>query len=161
MKITSSAFKHGEVVPKKYTCEGKDISPPLTIAGVPEKTKSLAIICDDPDAPTPEAPRPNPWVHWVMYNMNPSVTTLKEGVEISSIPGAKEGAATQAGMTDSKKPQYHGPCPPRGNHRYFFTVYAVKIVLDLPSGATKEDVLKAIEGKVLAEAALMGTYERK
>jgi Raf kinase inhibitor-like YbhB/YbcL family protein len=155
MKLTSQSFIEGKSVPSQFTCEGADISPDLQWNGVPEGVQSFVLLCEDPDAPSPRAPRANPWVHWVVYNIPGNVRSLKSGEDV-----IKLGA--QLGMTDSKKPLFHGPCPPEssGTHRYFFKLYALDIKLSLPNGATKNEVLNAQQGHILATAELMGTYER-
>jgi len=151
IQLTSSAFKEGEPIPSKFTCEGEDISPPLKWSDLPQGTKSLALISDDPDAPV------GTWVHWVIYNIPPTVNELEEG-----IPTAKEVPnGAKQGMNDFKKIGYGGPCPPSGTHRYFFKLYALDIELGLDPGATKNDLLKAIEGHILEMGQLMGTYQRK
>lgn len=151
IQITSSVFKEGEPIPSKYTCDGEDISPPLKWSSLPEGTKSLALISDDPDAPV------GTWVHWVIYNIPPTVTELEEG-----IPTDKElPSGAKQGMNDFKKIGYGGPCPPSGTHRYFFKLYALDSELNLEPRATKKDVLKAMEGHILEMGQLMGTYSRK
>ena len=119
LKLVSPAFAEGGAIPKKYTCEGEDISPPLAWTGVPQGTKSLVLIVDDPDAPDPKAPKMT-WVHWVLYNLPPSSTGLAEGVTIKALP-----AGTQVGLSDWKRASYGGPCPPIGRHRYFHELYAL------------------------------------
>lgn len=146
MKLTSSAFEQGAVIPTKHTCDGADVSPPLAWSDVPAGTAAFALICDDPDAPA------GTWVHWVLYNLPSSVTGLREG---------DAGGGVQ-GRNDFRTARYGGPCPPPGKpHRYFFKLYALKQSLDLKAGATKADVERAMRGQVLAEAQLMGTYGRK
>ncbi len=152
LQITSSAFSEGQPIPVKYTCQGKDLSPPLQWTNIPPTAKSLALICDDPDAPV------GTWVHWVLYDLPPTAVGLSEGVPASSeLPnGAKQGLNTWP------RSGYGGPCPPPGNsHRYFFKLYALDKVLGLKPGVTKKELLDAMEGHVLAEAQLMGTYKRK
>jgi Raf kinase inhibitor-like YbhB/YbcL family protein len=158
MKITmeSKAFKQNERIPVKYTGEGEDISPPLAWSGVPENTKELALIMDDPDAPTPE-----PWVHWVLYKVPANTQGLPEKIvnteKLSTPPGAMQG------KTSAPKVGYHGPMPPKGHgvHHYHFKVYALNTALDLKSGLDKKGLLKAMSGHILAEGELIGTYERK
>jgi Raf kinase inhibitor-like YbhB/YbcL family protein len=150
MQITSAAFRDGEDIPVKHTCDGEDVSPPLEWAGVPEGTKTLAIICDDPDAPM------GIWVHWVVFNIPGNTTQLPEGVP----PERELDIGAVQGMNDFKKIGYGGPCPPSGVHRYFFKIYALDSELDLTSGATKNHVMLSMEGHVLEEAHLMGTYRR-
>ncbi|HIC84701.1 MAG TPA: YbhB/YbcL family Raf kinase inhibitor-like protein [Desulfobacterales bacterium] len=150
LMVKSSAFKEGEMIPKKYTCDGEDISPPLSWEGVPEGTKSIAIICDDPDAPM------GTWVHWVLFNLPPGTNTLPEAVPPEAV--LENGA--RHGINDFRKLGYGGPCPPGGTHRYYFKIYALDIVLGLQSGASKADLLKAMEGHVLSEGQIMGRYKR-
>lgn len=149
--ITSTAFKEGEMIPGKYTCDGENISPPLVLAGIPTGAKSLALISDDPDAPR------GTWVHWVLFNLPGNLKELSENIPQRSTlsNGARQG------MNDSRELGYGGPCPPSGTHRYFFKIYALDIMLALESGATKPQLLKAMEGHVLGEGQLMGKYKRK
>jgi len=157
LKITSSAFTEGQPIPQKHTCQGSDVSPPLKWTGAPSNTKSFALIADDPDAPDPKAPKMT-WVHWVIYDLPASTVGLPEDTpKTASFPnGAKQG------ITDFKRVGYGGPCPPPGGaHRYFFKLYALDTVLDLKSGATKPELLQAMEGHILAQGQLMGTYQRK
>ncbi|HOK08321.1 MAG TPA: YbhB/YbcL family Raf kinase inhibitor-like protein [Candidatus Hydrogenedens sp.] len=151
LTITSSAFKMGSPIPKKYTGDGPDLSPPLNWEGVPEGTKSLALISDDPDAPV------GTWVHWVIFNIPPTEKGLPEGVPKQNTlsNGAKQGT------NDFRKIGYNGPAPPPGKpHRYYFKLYALNVVLDLPAGSKKADLLKAMEGHILASSEYMGTYQR-
>ena len=150
IEVTSPAFKEGGMIPQKHTCDGSNVSPALKFDKVPEGAKSLALICDDPDAPV------GIWVHWVLYDLPPETKELKEG-----IPPRKEleGGGVH-GTNDFKKLGYGGPCPPSGTHRYFFKVYALDKKLELPSGATKKTVEEAMKGHVLAEGQLMGRYAR-
>jgi Raf kinase inhibitor-like YbhB/YbcL family protein len=150
MKLTSDAFTEGQSIPKKYTGEGEDISPPLSWSGAPPGTKSFALICDDPDAPM------GTWVHWVLYDLPASATSLPAKLPTDeTLPsGARQGT------TDFKKIGYGGPYPPRGKpHRYFFKLYALDMTLALKPRATKPQVLKAMQGHILAETSLMGTYQ--
>lgn len=150
--VTSPAFTQGSPIPSKYTCDGQDISPPLRWSGVPRDSRSLALVADDPDAPR------GTWVHWVMYSIPPSVAELPEGVP--TVDTTPQGA--RQGVNDSRKVGYSGPCPPRGGpHRYFFKLYALDMEIDLSPGATKQDLLRAMEGHVIAEGQLMGTYQRQ
>jgi Raf kinase inhibitor-like YbhB/YbcL family protein len=152
LSITSPAFGAGERIPARYTCEGEDISPPLEFAGIPEGTRSLVLIVDDPDAPDPKAPK-RIWVHWLIYNLSPETTRLEEGASGHLPGGAKEG------VNDSGEIGYGGPCPPIGVHRYYHRLYALDCELpDLgaPNRATLEE---AMRGHVIASAELMGTYE--
>jgi Raf kinase inhibitor-like YbhB/YbcL family protein len=153
MTLNSPAFKQDGQIPSKYTCEGDDISPPLAWSGVPEGTKSLVLIIDDPDAPDPKAPQ-RVWVHWVVYNILPDVKSLPENAGKAGLP---EG--TVVGLTDFKKAEYGGPCPPIGRHRYFHKLYALDITLDL-GRATKSQIEQAMKGHVLANAELIGTYQK-
>jgi Raf kinase inhibitor-like YbhB/YbcL family protein len=150
LEIRSTAFDEGGSIPRKYTCDGTDISPPLSWMQPPEETKSLVLICDDPDAPM------GTWVHWVLYGLSPDTLALPEDV-----PDKKEvlGGARQ-GTNDFHKIGYGGPCPPGGTHRYYFKLYAIDSEPGLNSGATKKEVLDSIEGHVLAEGQLMGRYSR-
>jgi Raf kinase inhibitor-like YbhB/YbcL family protein len=152
MTITSSAFAHNGSMPKQYTCEGKDISPPLTWSGIPGKAKSLALIVDDPDAPDPAAPRMT-WVHWVVYNLPVSSTGLAEATK--SLPaGALEG------LNDWQRTGYGGPCPPIGRHRYFHKLYALDTVLPDLKKPNKARLEQAMKGHIVAEAQLIGTYQK-
>ena len=148
--ITSSAFTEGQAIPTRYTCDGPDVSPDLAWSGVPEETASLALICDDPDAPM------GTWVHWVLFNIPASTDGLP--AEIPSDASLENGA--RHGKNDFGKLGYGGPCPPGGTHRYFFKLYALDSVLELDSGITKAQLREAMEGHILAESQLMGTYSR-
>jgi hypothetical protein len=150
LKVTSTAFKEGEFIPKKYTCDGVNISPPLQWSGVPENTKSIALICDDPDAPM------GTWVHWVLYNLPPDKNNLPENVPFDKV---LESGALQ-GTNDFRKTGYGGPCPPGGTHRYYFKVYVLDDLLELGPGVTKGELIRAMEGHILAEGKLMGRYSR-
>ncbi len=151
MKLTSTAFSEGKPIPAKYTCDGADISPPLQWSGVPAAAKALVLIADDPDAPV------GTWVHWVVFNMPASLTELAE----NQPKGQTLPAGGSQGLTDFKKPGYGGPCPPPGKpHRYFFKLYALDTQLTLKPSVTKKDVERAMEGHVLAQGELMGTYKR-
>lgn len=150
-EIKSPAFKDGENIPKKYTCDGSDLSVPLTWSDPPAGTQSFAVIADDPDAPM------GTWVHWVLYDLQAGTRQLPEGVPKQE--ALKDGA--KQGMTDFRRIGYGGPCPPSGPaHRYFFKLYAVDRKIGLPPGATKKQVLDAIKGHILGEAQLMGRYKR-
>jgi Raf kinase inhibitor-like YbhB/YbcL family protein len=153
LSLTSTAFNPGEKIPSRYTCEGEDVSPPLVIGGVPEGTKSLALILDDPDAPDPKAPK-RVWAHWLLYNLPPNTELLAEDVSQTALP---EGTVT--GMSDRKQASYHGPCPPVGRHRYFHKLYALDTMLPARP-LTKTELEAAMHGHVLAEASLMGTYQK-
>ncbi len=152
MVLTSPAFAHGGEIPSRYTCDGEDISPPLQWKGVPAQARSLALIVDDPDAPDPAAPK-MVWVHWVLYDIPPDTNGLPEGV--TELP---EG--TLEGVNDWHRTGYGGPCPPIGRHRYFFKLYALDTVLPNMEKPTKQELLGAMEGHVLGETVLMGTYRR-
>ena len=154
MKIESAAFSNGGEIPRQYTCDGEDLSPAMHWTDVPEGTKSLVLIVDDPDAPDPAAPQ-MVWVHWVLYNIPPSVVGLPEGADPASLP-----PGTREGLNDWKRGGWGGPCPPVGRHRYFFKLYALDTELPDLGLATKNKVLQAMVGHVLAEAELMGTYQR-
>ncbi len=149
--LKSSAFENGAAIPSNYTCDGPDISPPLSWGSLPGATKSLAILCDDPDAPVGN------WVHWVIFNIPPEKTGFSEKVETS--PQLPDG--TRQGTNDFGKTGYGGPCPPGGTHRYFFTLYALDTKLDLSAGIKKADLIKAMEGHILSKTQLMGKYSRK
>lgn len=151
MNITSPAFTEGGMIPAKYTCDGKDISPPLEWKNAPAGTKSFALISDDPDAPM------GTWVHWVIYNIPADVTKLDEGVQ----PEKEFKNRMRQGSNSWPRIGYGGPCPPSGTHRYFFKLYALDTLLDLKPGATKEQLLQAMKGHTLAEAQLMGKYRRQ
>ncbi len=150
LKLTSSAFNEGDLIPKLYTCDGKDISPPLAWTGVPGSAKSLALICDDPDAPA------GVWDHWVLFDLPVSATGLPEAVQKVETPplGGRQGRNSWG------KVGYGGPCPPSGTHRYIFKLYALDMELNLKAGVGKEDVEKAMEGHILAQTQLMGKYKR-
>lgn len=152
MWLTSSAFEHQGQIPSKYTCEGEDVSPPLAWSGAPAGTKSFVLIVDDPDAPDPAAPK-RVWVHWVMVDIPPTTVALPEATR-SAPDGARDG------LNDWGKPGYGGPCPPIGRHRYFHKLYALDVVLPDLGAATKPQVEAAMQGHVLAQAELMGTYEK-
>ncbi|HTY21869.1 MAG TPA: YbhB/YbcL family Raf kinase inhibitor-like protein [Desulfomonilaceae bacterium] len=151
MEVKSTAFQEGAMIPKLYTCDDKDISPPLSWSGLPAGVKSIALIMDDPDAPV------GTWVHWVLFNIPPDTTGLAENMpRTASLPnGAKHGNNSWSNLG------YGGPCPPGGTHRYYFKVYALDVVLALSTGVTKAQLLKAMEGHILAEGQLMGRYTRK
>jgi hypothetical protein len=158
LTVTSTAFLEGQPVPKKYTGEGEDVSPPIAWAGVPSGARELALICDDPDAPTPE-----PWVHWVIYKIPAGSNGLREGIRrtlrLTDPAGAVQGKNSwPAGETTG----YRGPMPPPGHgvHHYHFTVYALDRELSVEPGLDKKALLKAMQGHVLAEGRLTGTYQR-
>lgn len=151
LMLTSSAFEDGAAIPRKFTCDGEDKSPPLTWTGIPEGTKSLALICDDPDAPM------GTWVHWVVWNIPPSAPGLPEGVPAEGVlPGG-----IKQGLNSWPRTGYGGPCPPPGKpHRYYFKLYALNADLVLPDTTNKAGLEFAVKDKILAEVRLMGTYGR-
>ncbi len=153
--LTSTAFVHGSEIPSTHTCEGKDTSPALTWSAVPAGTESLALIVDDPDAPDPKAPK-RTWVHWVLYDIPPSATGLKEAVTAADLP-----AGTREGTNDWKRTGYGGPCPPIGRHRYFHKLYALDVVLPDLGRPTKAALEDAMKGHVLAQTELLGTYQKR
>jgi len=151
LQVTSSAFEEGGTIPRQYTCDGPDDSPPLAWSGDPAGTQSLALISDDPDAPV------GTWVHWVIYDIPPDLTALPEGVAKTD---TVEGIGVQ-GTNDFRRVGYGGPCPPPGKpHRYYFKLYALDTTLGLGPGATKKDVEQAMQGHILAQGQLMGKYGR-
>lgn len=152
LTITSSAFRHGEAIPARYTCDGEDRSPPLAWSGAPPGTRSFALVVDDPDAPDPAAPKTT-WVHWVLYDLPTDCAGLAEAVQTLP-PG------TQEGRNDWRRTGYGGPCPPVGRHRYFFRLHALDTGLPDLRQPTKAQLMRAMQGHVLAEAVLMGTYQR-
>lgn len=145
MKITSQAFTNNGYIPKKYTCDGEDINPPLNVGEVPPNTKSLVLIVDDPDAPM------GTWAHWVVFNIDPEIKEIAE----NSVP-----AGSVLGKNDFGKLEYGGPCPPSGTHRYFFKIYALDTILNLSQGTTKEEVEKAMQNHVLDWGEIVGLYKR-
>jgi Raf kinase inhibitor-like YbhB/YbcL family protein len=155
LKIESSAFAHNEPIPKQFTGDGRDLSPPLSWANLPEGTKELALICDDPDAP-----RPQPWVHWVIYKIPATAGNLPENVAKTVTPAEPAGALQ--GENSWGKIGYGGPAPPRGHgvHHYHFKLYALDAPLDVAPGLTKERLLAAMEGHLIAQGELVGTYQR-
>lgn len=144
--ISSPAFKDRGEIPDRYTCKGEDVSPPLVIKGVPEGTKSLALIVDDPDAPS------HTWTHWLVWNIRPEAGKIEPGE-------APSGA--EVGINDFRRNDYGGPCPPSGTHRYFFKLYALDKMLDLKTGATKEELESAIRGHTIQSAQMVGLFSRK
>jgi Raf kinase inhibitor-like YbhB/YbcL family protein len=149
-QLTSSAFEHEGPIPGKYSCDGENVSPPLRWGDPPEGAQSFALIFDDPDAPA------GTWVHWVLYNIPGEARALPDAVpaEVKLVDGSLHGKNSWRRM------DYGGPCPPGGTHRYFFKLYALDTMLDLPAGATREQLEQAMEGHILAQAELMGTYTR-
>jgi Raf kinase inhibitor-like YbhB/YbcL family protein len=152
--ITSSAFSHTEYIPAVYTCDGRDISPPLSWQNVPSAAQSLALIVDDPDAPDPAAPKMT-WVHWVLYNIPVELPGLLENISPSALP-----AGAMAGINDWQRTGYGGPCPPIGRHRYFFKLYALGVVLPDLRKPTKIELEQAMQGNILEKAELIGMYQR-
>jgi len=155
LSLTSPVFAHQGEIPRNYTCQGKDISPALTWKGLPEGTKSLALVVDDPDAPDPAAPK-RVYVHWVLYNIPASASGLQEAVSASTLP-----RGTMQGKNDWDRPGYGGPCPPIGRHRYFHKLYALDTVLPDLKQPTKKELEKAMDGHVLGKAELVGTYQKR
>jgi Raf kinase inhibitor-like YbhB/YbcL family protein len=156
MKMTiTSSFRHNADIPARYTCEDEDMSPPLSWTGVPAGAKSLVLIVDDPDAPDPKAPKMT-WVHWVLYNLPPSTTTLSEDIDPEDLP-----KGTLEGTNDWKRTGYGGPCPPVGRHRYFHKIYALDTMLPDLGRPTKAKLEKAMHGHILAQAELIGGYQKK
>jgi len=150
IKITSTAFEEGGMIPAKYTCDEEDISPPLAWGSEPEGTKTLALICDDPDAPM------GIWVHWVLFNLPAGMNELSENI----LPERELDNGARQGTNDFGRIGYGGPCPPGGTHRYYFKLYALDSMLDLEAGAKKPQLLEAMEGHILAEGQLIGKYSR-
>jgi len=148
--VNSTAFKEGEIIPTKFTCDGENVSPALEWSGIPRGTKSLALIADDPDAPR------GTWVHWVLFNIPANLNGLPENIPPQST--LKNGA--RHGINDSRKIGYDGPCPPGGTHRYYFKLYVLDVELSLETGATKAQLIKAMDGHILGEGQLMGKYKR-
>jgi hypothetical protein len=142
MKLTSPAFAHNTSIPKKYTCQGEDISPPLNISDIPENTVSLALIVDDPDAPM------GTWDHWLIWNINPI-----DKIEEDSAPGIQ-------GQNSWRRNDYGGPCPPTGTHRYFFKLYALDLTLDLPTGSTKGKLEQMMKQHIIEQIELIGLYQK-
>jgi hypothetical protein len=155
LAITSPSFDHMEGIPRRFTCEGEDVSPELRWSGVPEGTVALALVVDDPDAPDPKAPKMT-WVHWVLYDLPADATGLPEAVAAAKLP-----AGTRQGRNDWKRTGYGGPCPPIGRHRYFFKLYALREKLGDLREPTKAALERAMEGKILAKAELVGTYQKR
>jgi Raf kinase inhibitor-like YbhB/YbcL family protein len=154
MNLTSTAFADRGDIPRLYTCEGKDVSPPLAWSGLPAGTQSLALIVDDPDAPDPAAPK-RTWVHWVLYNVPPTATGLAEAIASADLP-----AGTKEGLNDWNRTGYGGPCPPIGRHRYFHKLYALDTILPELGKANKAQLEKAMQGHILAHVELVGTYQK-
>jgi Raf kinase inhibitor-like YbhB/YbcL family protein len=150
IEVRSTAFAEGDRIPSDFTCEGADMSPPIEWANIPSGTKSIAIFVEDPDAPSGN------WSHWLAYDLPPSMRQLPPGIPASQ--GLPAGGIQ--GRTDFGNAGYSGPCPPQGTHRYFFRVYALDTLLGLKPGATKQELLRAMQGHILAQGQLMGTYDR-
>jgi len=153
MDLSSTAFAPGSEMPRQHTCEGDDLAPPLRWSGVPDRTRSLALIVDDPDAPDPAAPKMT-WVHWVLFDIPPSASEIPEG-------GRPLPVGTREGSNDWHRTGYGGPCPPVGRHRYFFKLYALDTVLPDLHEPTKAELERAMQGHVLAQAELIGTYQKR
>jgi hypothetical protein len=153
MQITSTAFDAQGPIPTRHTCEGEDVAPPLAWRDLPAGTRSLALIVDDPDAPDPSKPQ-RTWVHWVMYDIPPTVPGLPEG-------GRPAFAGSRDGANDWERTGYGGPCPPIGRHRYFFKLYALDTLLGDQQLPDKAQLEHAMQGHVLGEAQLMGTYQKQ
>lgn len=151
IQVSSTAFQEGGMIPPQYTCDGADVSPPLSWQSIPEGTRSIALIADDPDAPM------GTFVHWVLYDLPADVRELQEDVpDAKTVPnGAKQGA------NGFGRIGYGGPCPPSGTHRYFFKIYALDTATNLPPGQKKAQLLKAMEGHILAQGQIMGKYKRR
>lgn len=150
MILSSQAFSNEELIPEKYTCDGQNISPPLSWSDQPENTRSLALIVEDPDAPS------KTWIHWVLYNIPPHITELQEALPVD---GTLEEGMTQ-GINDFKKSGYGGPCPPGGTHRYFFRLFALDSAPDFKAGLKAGQLNELMAGHVIARAELMGRYRR-
>lgn len=154
LSITSPAFAPGSDIPKRYTCDGADVSPTIEWSGVPPQAKTLVLIVDDPDAPDPAAPRMT-WVHWLLYNIPTGATGLPEAVAAQALPHG-----TQQGLNDWNRTGYGGPCPPIGRHRYFHKLYALDVELPDLATPTKVQLERAMQGHVIDQAELIGTYQR-
>jgi Raf kinase inhibitor-like YbhB/YbcL family protein len=154
MILSSPAFAHNGEIPRRYTCQGEDVSVPLAWSDVPAGAKCLVLIVDDPDAPDPKAPRMT-WVHWVLYDIPPTATGIKEGAKPDELP-----AGTREGLNDWKRTGYGGPCPPIGRHRYFHKLYALGTVLPDLNKPNKSALDQAMRGHILAQAELIGTYQK-
>ncbi len=151
LELSSSAFGSGQAIPKKYTCQDADVSPPLAWSNAPQGTRSFALIMDDPDAPLVT------WVHWVVWNIPATARSLKEAVpQGSDLPDG-----TKQGRNSGRRAGYSGPCPPTGSHRYFFKLYALDTTLSLAADSGKDQLLEAMKGHILAQAELMGTYKKQ
>ena len=154
LTLTSPAFAHNGLIPAQFTCDSQDLSPALAWSGLPEGTKSLVLIVDDPDAPDPAAPKMT-WVHWVLYNIPPQVAGLAEAIAPAQLP-----AGTLEGINDWKRTGYGGPCPPIGVHRYFHKLYALDTILPNLNQPTKAQLEQAMQGHILNHVELIGRYQR-
>ena len=152
--LKSTAFENGTDIPDQYTCQGDDISPPLSWENTPGTATSLVLIVDDPDAPDPKAPKMT-WVHWLLYNIPPDTSGLAEHMTRDKLP-----AGTKEGLNDWKRTGYGGPCPPIGRHRYFFKLYALDTVLDVQNNPTKAKLEEAMQGHIIAQTELLGTFQQ-
>ena len=152
MELSSHAFSHGGEIPRKYTCDGDNVSPPLDLTGVPDHAKSLALLMEDPDIPDFVKKQNNieVWDHWSVFNIPPETRSIPEAIGPKGVLGVNTGGRNA----------YGGPCPPDRRHRYFFRAYALDVRLKLPEGSTKQEILNALKGHVIEEAELIGTYER-
>ena len=155
LTITSTAFQASQEIPVKHTCQGDDLSPALSWSGMPTGTRSLVLVVEDPDAPDPAKPQ-RVWDHWILYNLPSTSTGLPAGVSPDKLP-----PGTLSGVTSAGKKPYHGPCPPVGRHRYFFKLYAIDLILPDLKSPEKKKLLEATRGHALAQAELIGTYEKK
>jgi Raf kinase inhibitor-like YbhB/YbcL family protein len=154
LTLTSTSFTEGGIIPRAHTCEGADQSPHLAWTGLPEGTAALALIVDDPDAPDPSAPR-TVWAHWLLYNIPPFLSELAAGINPADLP-----QDTRHGLNDWGQTGYRGPCPPIGRHRYYFKLFALDDALEYLGTPRKADLEQAVAGHVLAQAQLMGTYQK-
>jgi Raf kinase inhibitor-like YbhB/YbcL family protein len=154
MTLKSPRFSNQDEIPKIFTCDGDDISPALKWSDLPQNTKSLVLIVDDPDAPDPAKPKMT-WVHWLLYNIPPEAAGLKENISAAELPGG-----TKEGMNDWKRTGYGGPCPPIGRHRYFYKLYALDVILPDLHKPDKASLEKAMAGHIISETELIGTYQR-
>ena len=152
--LSSQSFGHNESIPRRFTCEGEDVSPDLAWSNLPPSTRSLALIVDDPDAPDPAAPKLT-WVHWVLYNIPPNASGLATAIAAGELP-----AGTQQGLNDWKRSGYGGPCPPIGRHRYFHKLFALDVVLPDLEKPNKKTLEQAMQGHIIAQAQLLGTYQK-
>jgi len=148
MKITSPTFENNKNIPSKYTCDGKNVSPPLIFSEIPENTKSLVLIMDDPDAVKPAG---KVWDHWIIFDIPRGTKEIPEGRE----PRGMHGKGTSGNL------KYHGPCPPDGEHRYYFKLYALNTELNLSEGSAKSEIEKAMKGHIIEKAELIGKYNKK